>query len=127
MKQAVQNAAVTLTAAALLVSAFGYVLAPAQMLAVVGLACDPAAVFLVRALAAALAALAPVALAVRRRTGTRLERIVLAALGLYLVSGSLVDIWAWSDAIVGIAAVPSAAIRTGLGAILLWLALVRDR
>jgi hypothetical protein len=77
--------------------------------------------FLVRTIAAALLALSPGAWAARRRDNTPAQRGVLIGLAAYLFVGSLVDLYAFINGIVGAASVPSIAVRAVLGAVIVWL------
>jgi hypothetical protein len=85
-----------------------------------GLAVAPQVNFLVRTLAAALLALSPGAWAARR-DGTSAQRSVLIGLAGYMVASSLVDLYGFTNQVVGIASLPSIALRVILGAVLVWL------
>lgn len=122
-KGAIQPWAVILTAVLLAGAALGYFVSPSAMLSVVGIKSSDQSGFLVRTLAAAFVAMLPMAWAVRRRSGEPIERAVLAGFALYLVLGSAVDLHAYLDDLVGVAAVPSVIVRTVLGLVLAWLAL----
>jgi hypothetical protein len=63
--------------------------------------------FLIRALAAALLALSPGAWAARRRDDTSSQRGVLVGLAVYLFASSLVDLHAFVNDVVGVAALPA--------------------
>ena len=76
--------------------------------------------FLVRTLAAAQLALSPGAWAARR-DGTSAQRGVLIGLAGYMVASSLVDLYGFTNQVVGIASLPSIALRVILGAVLVWL------
>jgi hypothetical protein len=109
-------------------SALGYLLAPAAMLRIiVGIDSNPQVDFLVRTLAAALLALSPGAWAARRRDDTSAQRGVLVGLAAYMFASSLVDLHAFVNDIVGVAAVPSIALRALLGAVIVWLIPARRR
>jgi hypothetical protein len=94
---------------------------PAAMLGIVGIQSNPQVTFLVRTLAVALLALSPGAWAARRRDGTSAQRSVLIGLAGYMFASSLVDLYGFINQVVGIAAVPSIALRVILGAVLIWL------
>jgi hypothetical protein len=93
------------------------------MLSVVGVQSTPDTDFLVRTLAAAFLAMTPIAISVRKRTGTSHEKAVLLGLGIYMIAGSAVDLHAYLDGLVGTPAIPSIGLRTPLGAVLIWLSL----
>lgn len=122
-KERVQPWAVGITIFLLAAAAVGYLFAPAQMFAVVGLAAVPDSVFLAQTLAAAFVGMLPMAWQVRRRRGGAGESAVLAGLALYMFVGSGVDLVAYFNRLVGFAAVPSIGFRTVLGLVLAWLAL----
>src|SRR4029450_7665878 len=84
-----------------------------------GLAAAPQVTFLVRTLAAVLLALSPGAWAARR-DGTSAQRSVLIGLAGYMVASSLVDLYGFTNQVVGIASLPSIALRVILGAVLVW-------
>jgi hypothetical protein len=90
-----------------------------------GLAVAPQVNFLVRTLAAVLLALSPGAWAARR-DGTSAQRSVLIGLAGYMVASSLVDLYEFINQVVGIASLPSIALRVILGAVLVWLIPARD-
>lgn len=102
-------------------SALGYLLVPSAMLSVVGIEGNRQVDFLVRTLAAALLALSPGAWAARRRDDTSSQRGVLVGLAAYMFASSVVDLHAFINDIVGVAAVPSIALRLLLGAVIVWL------
>jgi hypothetical protein len=85
-----------------------------------GLAVAPQVNFLVRTLAAAQLALSPGAWAAPR-DGTSAQRGVLIGLAGYMVASSLVDLYGFTNQVVGIASLPSIALRVILGAVLVWL------
>jgi len=89
---------------------------PGVMLAVVGGASPGTAGFLIRTGGVALLAGA-VFLWAARSGSPGLIRIVLVGLGIYYVLGSLVDLAAFAQGLVGTASVPSAAVRILLGAL----------
>ena len=87
---------------------------------------NPQVTFLVRTLAAALLALSPGAWAARRRDGTSGQRSVLIGLAGYMFASSLVDLYGFINQVVGIASLPSIALRVVLGAVLIWLIPARN-
>jgi hypothetical protein len=96
------------------------------MLGIVGMDSNPQVTFLVRTLAAALLALSPAAWAARRRDGTSAQRSVLIGLAAYMFASSLVDLYGFINQVVGIASVPSIALRVFIGAVLVWLIPARN-
>ena len=110
----------------LVASALGYLLAPSAMLGIVGMDPNPQVTFLVRTLAAALVALSPSAWAARRRDGMSGQRSVLIGLAGYMFASSLVDLYGFIKQVVGIASLPSIALRVILGAVLVWLIPARN-
>jgi hypothetical protein len=103
-----------LSAVVFAVTAIGYLVVPGVMLSVVGVASTGTADFLIRTEGVALLAGA-VFLWAARSGPPGLIRLVLAGLGVYYVLGSLVDIAAFYQGIVGTASVPSAVVRILLG------------
>lgn len=103
----------------------GYLVAPSAMLAIVGIEGEPTPAFLMRTEGVALLTGAGLLWAVRSGTSGQ-RRIALAALAFYYVIGSLVDLAAFNDSIVGPAAAPSAVIRIAVG-ILCLVAAWRER
>jgi hypothetical protein len=126
-KERVQRLVLGLVAILLVASALGYLLVPAAMLGIVGMDANPQVTFLVRTLAVALLALSPGAWAARRRGHTAAQRGVLIGLAGYLFASSLVDLYGFANHIVGIASLPSIALRVILGAVLVWLIPARNR
>ena len=126
LKERVQRLVVGLVVILLVASALGYLLVPSAMLRIVGMDTNPQVTFLVRTLAAALLALSPGAWAARRRDGTSAQRGVLIGLAVYMFASSLVDLYGFINQIVGVAAVPSIALRVILGAVLVWLIPARN-
>ncbi len=99
----------------------GYLVAPASMLAVVGIDGTPTTNFLMRTEGVALIAGAMLLWAARMGTvGQR--TVALAALAGYYVIGSAVDLAAFSEGVVGPASVPSGVARIGAGALCAWAA-----
>ena len=126
LRERVQHLVVGLVVILLVVSALGYLLVPAAMLGIVGMDSNPQVTYLVRALAAALLALSPAAWAALRRDGTSGQRSVLIGLAGYLFASSLVDLYGFINQVVGIASLPSIALRVLLGAVLVWLLPARN-
>lgn len=104
---------------------FGYLVVPSAMLSIVGISAVPTTDFLMRTEGVALLTGAGFLSAVREGTAGQ-RRVALASLAAYYVLGSLVDLAAFNGNIVGLAAVPSAAIRTAVG-ILCSVAAWRER
>ncbi len=125
LKERVQRLVVGLVVILLVASALGYLLVPSAMLGIVGIDGNPQVTFLVRTLAALLA-LSPGAWAARRRDGTSAQRGVLIGLAGYLFASSLVDLYGFINQVVGIASLPSIALRVILGAVLVWLIPARN-
>ena len=91
-----------------------YLVVPASALAVVGIPSSPTSDFLLRTEGVALLTGAGLVWAVRDGSTTQL-RVALVALAGYFVVGSIVDLSAFSQGVIGPASVPSAAIRITLG------------
>jgi hypothetical protein len=125
-KERVQRLVVGLVVILLVASALGYLLVPSAMLGIVGIQSNPQVTFLVRTLAAALLAMSPGAWAARRRDGTSAQRGVLIGLAGYLCASSLVDLYGFANQVVGVASLPSIALRVILGAVLVWLIPARN-
>jgi hypothetical protein len=125
-KERVQRLVLGLVVILLVASALGYLVVPAAMLRIVGIDSNPQVTFLVRTLAAALLALSPGAWAARRRDGTSAQHSVLIGLAAYMFASSLVDLYGFINQVVGIASVPSIALRMILGAVLVWLIPARN-
>jgi hypothetical protein len=112
-----------LSAVVFAVTAIGYLVLPGVMLSVVGVASNGTSDFLIRTEGVALLAGA-VFLWAARSGPPGLIRVVLAGLGVYYVLGSLVDLAAFGQGLVGPASVPSAAVRILLG-VLCFVAVAR--
>ena len=125
-KERIQPLAVGLVVILLVASALGYLLVPSAMLGIAGIDSNPQVTFLVRTLAAALLARSPGAWAARRRDGTSGQRSVLIGLAGYMFASSLVDLYGFANQVVGIASVPSIALRLILGVMLVWLIPARN-
>ncbi|MEQ1900503.1 MAG: hypothetical protein ABL866_07195 [Devosia sp.] len=122
-KAPVQPWAVGITGFLLVAAAAGYLISPGQMLSVVGISASAESAFLVQTLAAAFIAMVPMAWSVRRRTPGPVAAAVLRGLAVYMFAGSAVDLYAYSNGLVGFPALPSIGARTALGLVLAWLAL----
>jgi nitrogen fixation-related uncharacterized protein len=94
----------------------GYLVAPSAMLSIVGIDAEPTSDFLMRTEGVALLTGAGFLWAVRAGT-SRQRRVVLLSLAGYYVVGSLVDLAAFNDTIVGPASLPSAVIRIAVGVV----------
>ena len=112
---------VRLSSVAFAVTGLGYVLAPGMMLSVVGVASAATSDFLLRTEGVALLCGAGVLWAARDARPPQM-RVVLVSLAVYCILGSLVDLAAFAQGIVGIASVPSAAVRIVLGGACLFAA-----
>jgi hypothetical protein len=113
---------VTLSTALIRVSAIlfaviglGYLVAPSAMLSIVGIDAEPTSDFLMRTEGVALLTGAGFLWAVRAGTSGQRQVVLLSLAGYYVV-GSLVDLAAFNDNIVGPASLPSAVIRIAVGA-----------
>jgi hypothetical protein len=92
----------------------GYLIAPSAMVSIVGINAAPTTDFLMRTEGVALLTGAGFLWAVW--AGSRRQRqVVMVSLAAYYVVGSLVDLAAVNDNLVGPAAVPSAVIRIAVG------------
>jgi hypothetical protein len=92
----------------------GNLVAPSAMLSIVGISAAPTTDFLMRTEGVALLTGAGFLWAVRAGTSSQ-RQVALASLAAYYVVGSLVDLAAFNDGIVGTASVPSAVIRIAIG------------
>lgn len=95
-----------------------YLIVPAAMLSIVGIASGATNEFLMRTEGVALLTAALMIWAARKG-GAAVARIVLVALAGYFIIGSVVDLAAYLQGIVGTAAVPSVVIRIAFGAVCL--------
>jgi uncharacterized protein YjeT (DUF2065 family) len=100
------------------VTGLGYLLAPGAMLSVVGVPSTGTSDFLLRTEGVALVSGGTFLWAVRKGTEAQL-RLVLYALAAYYVVGSIVDVAAFAQGIVGLASVLSAALRIAVGGLCL--------
>ena len=112
------KALITLSAAAFALIGVAYLIAPALMLSVVAIDPTPTSDFLLRTIGVALLCAGGFLWAVRESSRRQL-RLVLIALGAYYVLSEVVDLSAFSESVVGIAAVPSVTVRIAVGAICL--------
>jgi len=108
------------------VTGIAYLFVPDVALAVVGIESGATTDFLLRTEGVALLTAAAFLATIARRGPTSFTWLALAALGGYYVVGSLLDLRAFADGVVGPAAVPSAAVRIGL-AVLAFAAAWRSR
>ena len=115
------KALITLSAAVFALIGLAYMIAPALMLSVVAIDSTPTSAFLLRTIGVALLCAGGFLWAVRDSSGRQL-RLVLTALGGYYVLSSVVDLSAYSESVVGMAAVPSVIIRFAVGGICLIVA-----
>jgi hypothetical protein len=104
-------------------SAIGLLFFPSKMLAFVGIVSNTQTDFLLRAAGAGVASLVPGVWALRAAPISPMSRAVLVGLVCFLFLSSVVDLYAFTQAIVNIAAVPSAAFRITLAVVILWLSL----
>ena len=95
-----------------------YLLVPGLALAVVGVESATTTDFLLRTEGVALVCAALFIWAARDGS-TRQVHLVLVGLAVYYILGSLVDLAAFAQGIVGVASVPSAAVRIALGGLCL--------
>ena len=112
------KALITLSAAAFALIGVAYLIAPALMLSVVAIDPTPTSDFLLRTIGVALLCAGGFLWAVRESSRRQL-RLVVIALGAYYVLSAVVDLSAFSESVVGIAAVPSVTVRIAVGAICL--------
>ena len=112
---------ILVSAAVFAVTGVAYLIAPATMLSIVGVAPSATSDFLLRTEGVALVCGAGLLLAVRDGGNAHL-RIALIALALFYVLGSVVDLAAYRESIVTSPALPSAAVRIVFGAICLFVA-----
>lgn len=105
------------------ISAAGFLLFPAQMLAVVDISSTPQLDFLARSIGAVQAALLPGLWASREFPASPVSRAVLLGAAGYMFLSSAVDFLAYTQILVNSASIPSMIFRTALGLALLALAL----
>jgi hypothetical protein len=96
------------------VTGLGYLVAPGMMLSVVGIQSTATNDFLLRTEGVVLLVAAGLLWPAREGSPSQ-TRVVLFALAVYYVLGSVVDLAAWAQGVVGTASVPSAAARTVIG------------
>ena len=104
----------------LVASTIGYLFFPSAMLSVVGITSNAQTNFLVRTLAAALAALIPSTWSVRKGASSSLYASVILGIAIYMFLSSIVDLHAFLTHLVNGASVPSVIFRVVLGVVLLW-------
>ncbi|MEN9523563.1 MAG: hypothetical protein RL065_1940 [Bacteroidota bacterium] len=120
MKTKINNYTVYLVLFLLLVSAFGYLIAPEKMLSVVGIAGTKENNFLVKTLAAALLSFIPAAFAITRNSEkVNLKQQIIFGLALYMFLSSAVDLYGYLTDVVNLSSVPSIGFRVLLGIILI--------
>jgi hypothetical protein len=95
-----------------------YLVAPGSMLSIVGISSNPTTDFLMRTEGVALAS-ASIFLWAARGGASGTIGLVLVGLAAYFVVGSLVDLMAYADGVVGPASVPSGIIRIAVGSVCL--------
>ena len=95
-----------------------YLVAPGAALSIVGIESAATSDFLLRTESVALLSAAGLIWAVKD-AGVRPVRIALVALAVYYVLGSIIDLAAFRDGVVGAASVPSAAVRIFIGGLCL--------
>lgn len=95
-----------------------YLVAPGSMLSIVGISSNPTTDFLMRTEGVALAS-ASIFLWAARGGDNGTVRLVLVGLAAYFVFGSLVDLMAYADGVVGPASLPSGIIRIAVGSVCL--------
>jgi hypothetical protein len=107
-------------ASALIFAGIGlaYLVAPGSMLSIVGISSNPTTDFLMRTEGVALAS-ASIFLWAARGGASGTIGLVLVGLAAYFVVGSLVDLMAYADGVVGPASVPSGIIRIAVGSVCL--------
>jgi hypothetical protein len=116
-----------LSAALFAVTGLGYLVAPSAMLSVVGIPSSATSDFLLRTEGVPLLCLAALAGAAARDASRSLTQVVLFALGAYYILGSIVDLAAFADGVVGTASVASAAGRIAIGGLCLFAGLTVRR
>jgi hypothetical protein len=120
-KEQFNKAIVTFVVFLFAASAIGYLIFPSTMLSIVGISSNEQMDFLVRTLAAALAALIPSAWTARMGSNISLYPSVMIGLALYMFLSSAVDLHAFLNHIVNSTSIPSIILRVLLGGVLLWL------
>jgi hypothetical protein len=108
------TALIRVSAVLFAVIGLGYLVAPSTMLSIVGITAAPTTEFLMRTEGVALLTGAGFLWAVRDGSSSQ-RQIALSSLAAYYIVGSLVDLAAFNDNIVGSASVPSAVIRIAVG------------
>ena len=113
------SALMLVSTVAFAVTGLAYLVAPGLALSVVGVSSAATSDFLLRTEGVALLCGAGVLWAARdaRPSGMR---VALLSLAVYYILGSVVDLAAFAQGIVGVASVPSAVVRTALGVLCLF-------
>ena len=119
-KRRIQSIVITVIVLLFAISAIGYIVLPDKMLSIVGIVSNAQMEFMARTLAAALLALIPGAWAVRHKIDSPLFRPTLIGLAGYMFLSSAVDLYAYLNAIVNTASIPSIIFRVLLGGAILW-------
>ena len=109
-----QRTLLLLSTAVFALTGFGYLVAPALMLSIVGIDSGATTDFLLRTEGVALACAAGMIWA-SVDGGPRHVRIVLLSLAAYYIVGSLLDLAGFAQGVVGPASVPSGAVRILVG------------
>ncbi len=115
-----------LAAVALVAVGIAYVVVPGAALGIVAIEATPTTEFLLRTQGVALVAAGAFLLLIPSTRSWRTRSALLAVAG-YLIAGSVVDVRAYLDGIVGSAALPSAVIRIAAGALCILAAIARAR
>jgi hypothetical protein len=115
-----------LAAVALVATGIVYVAVPGAALGIVGIAASPTTEFLLRTQGVALIAAGVLLVLIPAARSWRTRFALLAVAG-YLIVGSVVDLRAYLDGVVGAAALPSAVIRIAAGALCVLAAVARAR
>jgi putative effector of murein hydrolase len=98
-----------------------YFIAPGPMLSIVGIPSNSTNDFLMRTEGVALGS-AAIFLWAARGGSSATVTIALSGLATYYIVGSVVDLAAFTDGVVGAASVPSGVIRIGFGLLCIWAA-----
>ena len=112
------RALLLISVAVFAVTGIAYLVAPGQMLSIVGIPSTPTSDFLLRKIGVALLCGAGFLWAIRAGRPEQL-RVVLIALGAYYFLSSAVDLSAFVNDVVGLPSVPSAALRIAVGVVCL--------
>jgi hypothetical protein len=115
-----------LAAVAFVAIGLAFAIVPGVPLGVLAIAASPATEFLLRSEGVALVATGLLLVLIPPARSWR-TRFALLAVAAYLIVGSVVDLRAYLDGVVGTAALPSAGIRIAAGALCVLAALARAR